>query len=199
MYLPRAFEERRVDVLLALMRSAPLATVVVAEEIAHVPLLADAEGPRVRLRGHVARANPLVAAIDAGATATAVFHGPDAYVSAGWYEQPSRQVPTWSYAAVHARGPLRRVGDGALRAILDDLAAAFEPEGAPWTPALLEPGLLDELLPAIVGFEVVVESLAGKLKLSQNRSDADRARVEAALSRSVSPRDRDVAAWMRRS
>ena len=44
---------------------------------------------------------------------------------------------------------------------------------------------------------VRIETLEGKRKLSQNRSEADRAGVIAGLSASADPRDREVAAAMR--
>jgi predicted FMN-binding regulatory protein PaiB len=49
----------------------------------------------------------------------------------------------------------------------------------------------------IVGFEVVVESLAAKFKLSQNRSHEDRAGVANGLL-SGDPAARELAAWMHR-
>jgi transcriptional regulator len=51
-----------------------------------------------------------------------------------------------------------------------------------------------KLLPAIVGFEVVVERLEGKFKLSQNRGREDIAGVAAALEREGQP---ELAALMR--
>jgi transcriptional regulator len=40
---------------------------------------------------------------------------------------------------------------------------------------------IDAMLRAIVGFEIAVTGIEGKFKSSQNRSDADRAGVAAAL------------------
>ena len=66
MYLPAHFEENRPDVLHALMREYPLATIVTGSENGpeanHVPLhlvAASPGAPMGVLQGHVARANPL--------------------------------------------------------------------------------------------------------------------------------------------
>ena len=50
---------------------------------------------------------------------------------------------------------------------------------------------------AIVGFEIAVDRLEGKVKLSQNRSAEDRRGVVAALEAQMSEDSRAVAALMR--
>jgi transcriptional regulator len=57
---------------------------------------------------------------------------------------------------------------------------------------------VDELCADIVGFEIKVARLEGKLKLSQNREPMDRRRVFDQLSASESTEDRAVAEWMKR-
>ena len=132
------------------------------------------------------------------AQVTAVFHGPDAYVSAALYGEPQMQVPTWNYAVVHVRGSLRALDDAALAAQLAALAARFERGDSAWHPGLVDPKLFDDLRRAIVGFAINVIDVRAKLKLSQNRSAEDRDRVEAALHASADPRDNAVATLMKR-
>src|SRR3546814_10795276 len=112
-----------------------------AVELTPLPILVDRDGEVVTLRGHVARANPMARLIadstpQAPLHATAVFAGPQAYVSPDWYETEN-QVPTWNYLAVHASGALEHVADPvAFEALLADLsavnAAALAPK-RPWT------------------------------------------------------------------
>src|SRR5690349_15310530 len=141
MYLPRPFREDDRARLLALANAHPFATVVgvgppgddgdAAPEIAHLPCLVDDGLARVQL--HVARGNRLGALAAAGARLTAVFHGPHGYVTPRWYAEPSRQVPTWSYAVVHLSGPARVLDEDALLAQLRLMAARFEQgAAAPW-------------------------------------------------------------------
>ena len=130
MYAPEAFRRRDRGALLALASSYPFATVITCADglptASHLPLLVDAEADR--LRGHLARANPQCAHFAAGAGALVVFHGPHGYVSPSVYEErPS--VPTWNYVAVHARGASRAVDEAALRQILEDTVARFDPTG----------------------------------------------------------------------
>jgi transcriptional regulator len=150
--------------------------------VSHIPFLPErgADG-RLRLLGHVARANPHWQALESAGEVLAIFAGPHAYVSPGWYEvHPS--VPTWNYAVVHARGPARLLPPGDLPALLDRLSRTYEDRrGSPWRMEALPPEFMGKLVEAIVGFEIVVEKLEGKFKLSQNRSARDREGVAAAL------------------
>ena len=65
---------------------------------------------------HLAAANAQCAALH-GAQALAIFSGPHAYITPGWYRtQPA--VPTWDYAAVHVHGVLEPVADEAQTAAM---------------------------------------------------------------------------------
>ena len=78
MYLPRLFDQRDHAELLELMRAHPFATVVVTHEgeleISHVPVLI-LDGEPLRIQGHVARGNPLPAALSDGASPAAPLGG----------------------------------------------------------------------------------------------------------------------------
>ena len=150
--------------------------------VSHVPFLPErSEDGKLRLRGHVARANPHWQALAQAAEVLVIFEGPHAYVSPGWYaQQPS--VPTWNYAVVHARGRACLLPAEQLPPLLDRLSRAYE-EGrpAPWRMQALPAAFTESMLAAIVGFEIAVEKLEGKFKLSQNRRGEDIERVAAAL------------------
>jgi len=122
----------------------------------------------------LARANPL-AEIGDGAAVTLSVMGPHAYVSPDWYATDGL-VPTWNYVAAEGAGRVRRLSATELKRFLAELAAQEESALAPkaeWTMDRVPPKQLDALLQAIVGFELVFETLEGKAKLSQNRSHAD--------------------------
>jgi transcriptional regulator len=203
MYNPSHFRESDRHRLFDLIDAHPFGTLVVADpiqgvEIAHVPFLVDrGVGPHGRLRFHVSRANP-VARVPAGRPVVAVFHGPDAYVSASWYEKPREEVPTWNYVVVHAHGRVGApMGKSDARRLLGDLAAVHETGVAPWRMDELDASLADELLDGITGLSIDVERLEGKFKLSQNRTPADRARVVAALSSRGGPDDVEMVGHMK--
>lgn len=195
MYLPAHFEENRPDVLHALMREYPLATIVTGSENGpeanHVPLhlvAASLGAPMGVLQGHVARANPLWKTAHAETDALVIFQGPQAYVSPAWYPskvEHGKVVPTWNYVAVHARGRLLVRDDPFwLRDFLNGLVATHETKvDSVWTMNDAPADYIDKMLAAIVGFEIRITSLIGKWKVSQNRPLADRAGVADALNR----------------
>ncbi len=194
MYLPDAFRPDDQQTLLKQVTAYPFATVITHGDgglmASHLPLLFDEQ--RNLLRGHLARANPQYAHLGAGADVLAVFHGPHAYVSPSVYEEhPS--VPTWNYVVVHARGRGRLVDETALRGILEDLVGHFDPTG--WRFEAPEE-YVRTALDSIAGFEVPIERLEGKWKLSQNRPRNDQERVATWLERGDET-SRAVAALMR--
>lgn len=190
MYCPPAFREDRVEVLSAAIRAHPLGTLVTAGadglRANLVPFtLVGAEAGLV-LRAHLARANDQIADLRAGTPTLAIFQGPHAYVSPGWYAtkaEHGRVVPTWNYIAVQVEGTPRIVEDAAwLRAQIDALTDAQEGGRAePWRVADAPAAFVAGQMKGIVGLEIPVERIAGKWKVSQNQPAANRAGVVTGL------------------
>lgn len=203
MYEVAAFRETRIEVMHALIRAHPLATLVSAGggalEANHLPLLIDPDPvPNGTLRGHVARANPLWRQPPDGEV-LAVFHGPQVYVTPSWYpskREHGKVVPTWNYAVVHVRGPLviRDDRDWLLDLVSRLTAGQESPMPQPWAVGDAPADYIERMLEAIVGIEIPVTRIEGKWKVSQNRSEADRTGVAAALVQSDDPRNRAMAA-----
>lgn len=154
-----------------------------------------------RLVFHLARANPHWRSIDPGDPALAVVTGPQAYVSPAWYpskDEHGRVVPTWNYSAVHFTGRVEVHADEAwLRSAVTALTTLHEREREqPWSVDDAPARYLDKQLGAIVGIEFSIETVEGKAKLSQNRSDADRTGVVTGLRREGGSREHEVADQM---
>lgn len=163
--------------------------------VAHTPVIVDAD--RRTLRFHLATSNDLYASLDGG-SALALVEGPHSYISANWYADPERHVPTWNYVAVECVGTVRQCDPAALAPLLDDLAGAHESAvGEDWSRAALAPARFEAMLGAIGAFEMTITELRGTRKLSQNQPraiDALAERLEgngavelAALMRSERP------------
>ena len=189
MYTPPAFREDDLPTIHALMRENSFAILVTQRDgvpiATHLPFMVDTErGPYGTLLGHMARANTQWQTFVEQQEALVIFQGPHAYVTPSWYD-PGLNVPTWNYAAVHAYGTPRLIDDEAtLHAMLSRLTATHEAGfEQPW---LLEMSADDfrGKLKGVVGFELEIARLEGKMKLSQNRSLADQERVAAALAES---------------
>ena len=99
MYLPQHFENGDVARSLALIRAHPLATVISVDPdgspfVSHLPLIVEPDGDGIVCIGHLARANPHWRLLG-GRHATAIFHGPNAYISPrGTCRTPSRPGTT---------------------------------------------------------------------------------------------------------
>ncbi len=182
-------DAHRFALLVSVRDGAPFAT--------HIPFLLDrSRGAHGTLLGHVARANPHWQAFADG-PAMAVFQGPHAYVSPRWYAAVEKVVPTWNYAAVHAYGAPRLIEDpAAVRAYLDRLVASEE-DGA-WTLDGQPAPFVDAMLRALVAFELPIDRLEAKFKLSQNRPAEDHGRVVAALEDAGDEASLALARLMRR-
>ena len=201
----RQFHMTDAPAMQALVRAQPLATLVIAHAGAlhanHVPLYLDpTRGPHGTLVGHVARANALWPLLPQ--QAVAVFHGPQAYVSPSWYPSKAadgKQVPTWNYATAHAHGSLHAFDDTErLHAVLHTLSEQHEAHRPdPWRIDDAPPDYIDKMLRAIVGIELVVERWEGVCKMSQNRTETDRAGVVQGLLAEGTPSAAEVAALVR--
>lgn len=202
MYTPSQFRVEDTAQAHALMRRNPFAVMVSSGSdglvASHLPLLVRAEpAPLGSLVGHMARANRHWRELE-DREVMVVFNGAHAYVSPNFYARPDDNVPTWSYAAVHAYGRAEVFEDKArLRALLGDLVAEFETGlERPWGLGGVEEKV-DRLLGAITGFEIRIERLEAKLKVGQNRDRDDRVSAEAILAKLPDEGSRQIAAWMR--
>lgn len=203
MYVPADFSLADRDACHALIRRYGFALLVTADQggvpfATHLPLVLDpARGENGTLVGHVARANPQGPALH-GRPALAIFQGPHAYISPAWYGTPRTSVPTWNYVAVHAYGVPRLVADKAgVEALLARMVETFEPPGPNrWRMADTDPDFLDRMIQGVTAFEMPIDRLEGKAKLSQNRPSTDRPRIIAALGEGGDPLAAAVAELM---
>lgn len=188
MYVPEHFMEDDVARIAALLNAYPFALLISVcdglPEVSHLPLIYEsAASGESSLYGHFARANTQWQNLKEGGMALAVFNGPHAYVSPGWYERPG--VPTWNYAAVHVHGKIELVEErDELSALVGRMSETFETGENPWR-WIEHAESFDSMLDHIVGFRMKIEQVEAKFKLGQNRVEADRKNVYERLSGST--------------
>lgn len=200
MYLPPHFRIADEAESVALIRARPLGLLIThgaAGLIANpAPFVFD-EAPR-RLRTHLAKANPQLAEIGAGADVLVVFQGDDAYVTPNWYatkRETHKVVPTWNYLVVQVRGRASLHPEPEwLRAQVERVTGQMEAGRAQeWAVSDAPPEFVAAQMKGIVGVEIVVAGIVGKAKMSQNRNEADRAGVREGLAGEDDPRAQAVA------
>ena len=165
----------------------PFVTIAAAPEgrllVAHAPALMRRTLDSLALDFHLSRGNALAPYLAGSFAGLAVSLGAEAYVSPDWYVSVD-QVPTWNYASVEVEGRVTALDAQDLVFLLDDLSARQETQLAPkpaWTRAKMSPGRFDKMMTMIVGARLTVDRFEGVFKLSQNKSDGDRAGVITAL------------------
>jgi transcriptional regulator len=191
MYVPAAFEEKRIPVLHDFIRAQPFASLITLGSsglfASHLPLvLDDAVAPLGILRGHLSRANAQWREISAAVQSLAIFAGPHHYITPNWYpekESSGKVVPTWNYAVIHAYGNLRIIEDPDwLLANVTSLTTIHEASSpSPWKVSDAPADYISSMLKGIVGLEFHIERLEGKWKLNQNRPEMDRRAVAEGL------------------
>ena len=184
MYLPKLNAVTDPEVIDRFIRDHGFATLITtagaAPEVTHLPieLVRTSAGERV-LEGHLSRANPQCKDLGTGARALIIFSGAHSYISPTWYDHEN--VPTWNYLVVHASGTPTLVADDAgLREMLVRLSSHYEPEGSPpprFAVETMTPAYYQKEASGIVGFRIAVDTIQAKFKLSQNRHNADHARI----------------------
>jgi transcriptional regulator len=202
-YPSPAFREDRIEVLHAAIQGLAFGTLVTraADSFAtsYLPWEVDAaRGPSGTLIGHLARYNPQWRVPDGGTQALVVFQGPHGYVSPSWYpgkRDDPRQVPTWDYLIVEARGVLTTFEDdarlyGLLTRLTDHHEAGHDPK---WRVTDAPDDYVRAEMRHVIGIELRVESLIGRYKLSQNRNAADREGARAGLAAAPTERERELA------
>ena len=191
MYIPDHFAESRPDELARIIRAHPLGMLVThgstGLDADHIPFEFDAgAGTPGVLSAHVARANTLWQRCPTGTPVMVVFRGAEAYISPNWYpskHEAHRQVPTWNYQVVHAHGTITIHDDErSVRRIVGRLTRRHEAaEPKPWKMGDSAPEYINTMLQNIVGIEIALTLLVGKVKLSQNKDARDRLNAAGTL------------------
>ena len=177
MFMPQHFVESDPVAAATMARSAGFGhlTVAGADGLISTPLPFLIDDGATRVRAHLARPNPVLAA--APADALLVVPVSDTYMSPGWYPSKAEHgkvVPTWNYEVVHLHGRLVTHDRAWTLQLVRDLTDHREAEMAsPWSVDDAPDTYIDGLLNAIVGISLEITRVEAKRKLSQNKSAGD--------------------------
>jgi transcriptional regulator len=169
------FQATDPDALRLVMETFPLATVIsqtpAGPAVTQVPLiLYSARKSRGALIGHMDRNNPHTALLDGGARVTALFHGPNSYMTPKIYPVP--HYPGWNYVTVRVDGTSTIIQS--LDEVKDSLArmtAFLEWDSEPYVLDR-DSDAVDYLARHIVAFEIEIQSMQGIFKLAQDKGPA---------------------------
>lgn len=177
MYIPAHYKEEDQAKLLAFMQANSFALLVSHAQgllATHLPFVATEINGKVLLRSHMAKANPQWKEL--GGEVLVVFQGPHAYISPTLYEK-KENVPTWNYIAVHAYGKVRLISEETeVRGLLEGMIREYE-KGYLAQYKELPEDYIDKMIKGIVAFEIEVDRLQGKRKLSQNKTEQEQKNI----------------------
>lgn len=188
MYLPKHFANTDQINIKKLIEQNSFATILSFPEnektfINHLPIIFK-QGSENILIGHMAKKNPQWTHFQSNSKATVLIHGPHTYVTPKWYRS-GNDVPTWNYAVAHLHGEIELVHEYDQQIeILKELSSFYESSNSnPWNFEIPD-DLLDEsaMTSAIISFKFHIKKSEAKFKLSQNRSQADKAGIVEGLS-----------------
>ncbi len=199
MYIPsfNAFSDK--SDIIAFMQRYSFGTIVTTVDglllATHLPFLVNFEDDKLLIRSHFAKANPQWKAITES-TSLLIFSEPHAYISPANYET-EKNVPTWNYIAVHAYGKaqlLESVEDKAE--LLKHTIQTFEAGYLQQWDSLPEDYKL-KMMNGIVAFEIEINDLQAKKKLSQNRTELEQQNIIHTLEKSPDTIEKDIAVYMK--
>ncbi|MDY6482395.1 FMN-binding negative transcriptional regulator [Acinetobacter faecalis] len=187
MYIPKVFEETRIEVLTELIQKHALGCLILHTDgeldANHLPFEYDEKSHS--LYAHIAKENPLYAQLKQSQNVLVVFSIDHAYVSPNWYVgkfEHHKAVPTWNYVVIHAKGMAEIIEDEkVLRGILARLTRQHESnQPKPWKMSDAPKDYIQNELSKIAAIRIEISSLVGKFKLSQNRDVTDQVNVAEA-------------------
>ena len=199
MYIPsfNTFPDR--SEIIAFMQRYSFGTIVTTVDglplATHLPFLVKVEDDKLLIRSHFAKANPQWKAITES-TSLLIFSEPHAYISPANYET-EKNVPTWNYIAVHAYGKAQLLESVEAKAeLLKHTIQTFEAGYLQQWDALPEEYKL-KMMNGIVAFEIEVNDLQAKKKLSQNRSELEQQNIIHTLEKSSDTNEKEIAVYMK--
>lgn len=173
MYIPKHTRMKNEDEIYNFIESNNFGILVTLNNskitASHIPfMLQRVEGKYGKLYCHIAKSNPQWK--DISGEVLVIFQGAHKYISSGWYES-DQTVPTWNYLSVHVYGELNVIENRDEKyKIINELVDHFEPDKNKYSLDNLKSEYFENLLKGIVAFKIVITSVEGKEKLSQNHS-----------------------------
>lgn len=198
MYIPKPFQIKDHHESIAFMQRYSFATLINTIDgvpvATHLPFIVNEENDRLILSSHLAVANPQSQQL-LNNTSLVIFTEPHAYIAPRLYEK-ELNVPTWNYIAVHAYGKADIVIDEAaqLQALKQMIAFYDADYLTQWETLPMDYKL--KMAKGIIVFNILVDDLHGKKKISQNRSNKDFNSVANALSQSKDLNEQTIANYM---
>ena len=199
MYIPSFNQFTNQPEAISFMQRYSFASIVTVKDgvpsATHLPFIVKEIDGKVVISSHFAKANPQSADI-INNRALVIFTEPHAYISPKNYEKEVN-VPTWNYLAVHAYGNcLLLDGEENKAALLKETIKYYDADYLKQYESLPD-NYKQKMMKGIVAFQIIVDDLQAKKKLSQNRTEKERENIIEDLGRSTNNNEKEIADYMK--
>lgn len=198
MYIPKHYKVEDRDKAIQFMSKYSFGTIVNLVDgrphAAHLPFVTEKRNDDIVISGHFAKANQQWKKIETQKSLI-IFTEPHAYVSPDFYTK-KQNVPTWNYVAVHAYGNASIVSEQdkvftLLEKMMDQLEPKYKQQ---WKELNMDYKV--RMTNGIVAFEMIVEELEFKKKLSQNKTMDEQHRIVEAFKKSPDSNIKEIGNYM---
>ncbi|MAP80035.1 MAG: transcriptional regulator [Aequorivita sp.] len=189
MYPPPHHQSHDIEKMISVVKNFPLGALITAKNgrpyITHIPFIYNEN--LKRLVAHVDCSNPQMETLLENAIVTAVFNGPDTYISPSVYTTP--QLPTYNYIKVHVTGKLKLIRNAEeAKKTLVDMTDFLEGKNQKYS-LKMDNHNMEKLINYIQAFEIEITNWEGKFKLSQDKNHTDFQRAKMELKKNSRKKD----------
>jgi transcriptional regulator len=199
MYIPKINLATDQEEIIAFMKRFSFATIITSNEnipiATHLPFLVSIKDDQIVLTSHFAKANDHWKDIETN-NILVIFTEPHAYISTKQYDK-ELNVPTWNYISVHAYGKGKLITETEnIFKVLEHTIENYETEFLKqWNSFSID--YKTKMADGIVAFEIIVNDLQAKNKLSQNRSATEKQKIIDTLKISNDTNEQLIANYMK--
>ena len=163
-----------------------------------IPLTVEIKDGKIFLHGHLMRKTDHHLAFESNNNVLVIFTGPHCFVSANWYTDP-HVGSTWNYMTVHAKGKISFMDEEGTRDVVKTLSDKYEGTASQGAFNNLPKEYINQMVKAIIGFTIEVESIDNTFKLSQNRDEASKKNIIEELRKRADANSSAIADEMEKS
>jgi len=162
----------------------------------HLPFLVELRNDKIVLTSHFAKANEQWKDV-VEEKVLVIFSEPHAYISPSNYEK-ELNVPTWNYISIHTYGHGQLITDSdKIIELLEKTIEYYEESYMKQWNSLPNDYKIN-MSKGIIAFEIEVDDLQAKKKLSQNKTETEQRNIISTLSKSDNSNEKSIAEYMKK-
>ncbi len=199
MYIPKHNLVRDKKEILDFIKRFNFGTIITVKDNfptgTHLPFLIEDRGGSIFLVSHFAKANKQWQELNENTLV--IFSEPHAYISPKLYEK-TQNVPTWNYISVHCYGHGKILeSDSDKLNVLEKSINFFDDSYKSQWDGLDEKYKMG-LLNGIVAFEIEIDNVQAKKKLSQNKTEKERKNIINSFEQSEDGNEKIIGEYMKK-